>query len=51
MCVVISPMKRLILCASCLIGLLTLAIALVMAIGEEIVQREKTRDWREALAQ
>lgn len=43
--------KRLILCASCLVSLLALAVALVMAIGEELVHREKARDWREAMAQ
>lgn len=44
-------MKRLFLRASCVVSLLALAIALVMAVGEEIVQRDKMREWREALSQ
>jgi len=44
-------MKRLLVCGACVASMLTVVIAVVMAIGIEIVQREKQVHWREAMAQ
>jgi hypothetical protein len=44
-------MKRLLLCAACAIAMLIVAIAVVFAVGIELCQAEKRREWREAMAQ
>jgi hypothetical protein len=43
--------KRLIVCTACIASMLTVAIAVVFAVGIELVQKEKQRDWREAMGQ
>lgn len=44
-------MRRLLLCTSCVVAMLTVAVSVVMALGIERVQREKRVHWREAIAQ
>lgn len=44
-------MKRLLICASCVISMLAVAVAVVMAIGVELAQKAKQDAWREAMAQ
>jgi hypothetical protein len=43
-------MKRLLLCVSCVALMGAVAIAVVMAVGIELAQAEKRREWREGLA-
>lgn len=43
-------MKRLLLYSACVGSVVVVVVAVVMAIGIELVQVEKRRDWREAMA-
>lgn len=43
-------MKRLLVCTACVVSMTIVAIAVVFAVGIELVQNEKQRDWREAMA-
>lgn len=44
-------MKRLLLCTSCIVAMLTVVVAVVMALGVELIQKAQEREWREAMAQ
>jgi hypothetical protein len=40
-------MKRLLICGACVASMAIVAIAVMLACGIELVQREKQRSWRE----
>jgi hypothetical protein len=43
--------KRLLICASCVVSMAAVVVAVAMAIGVELAQKAKQDAWREALAQ
>jgi hypothetical protein len=43
-------MKRLLVCGACVASMAIVAIAVMLAVGIELVQHEKQHDWREAMA-
>jgi hypothetical protein len=44
-------MKRFLVCTACIASMLTVAIAVVLAVGIELVQREKQHPLWKAMAQ
>jgi hypothetical protein len=44
-------MKRLLVCGACVASMISVAVAVVFAVGIELCQREKQAHWRERLAQ